>query len=109
MRRIATKVETGELKASEISEGTLAEHLFIPSIPDVDLLIRTSGEQRISNFMPWHLSYAELYFTSQYWPDFTPAHLHEALADFRSRERRYGEVKSPDNYTQIPALENNLC
>jgi undecaprenyl diphosphate synthase len=67
-------------------------HLYTRDLPDVDLLIRTSGEQRISNFLLWQIAYAELYFTETLWPDYTKAHLFEAIADYQGRERRFGKT-----------------
>jgi undecaprenyl diphosphate synthase len=77
-------------KPSEITEESFAKALYDPELPDVDLLIRTSGEQRLSGFMPWQLNYAELYFTKKMWPDFRPEDLAEAIQDFAGRQRLYG-------------------
>lgn len=77
-------------KPHEVTEQSFAGALYDPNMPDVDLIIRTSGEQRLSGFMPWQGSYAELYFTDTMWPDFRPADLAAALADFARRQRRYG-------------------
>ena len=78
--------------ADEISEQTIAEKLDTADLPELDLLIRTGGEQRLSNFLLWQSAYTELYFTETYWPDFTAEHLSEAMACFGNRERRYGHV-----------------
>ena len=91
-RRIAAKVSTGELKPGDISEKTFSQHLSIADCPDPDLLIRTSGEHRISNFLLWQLAYAELYFTNTYFPDFRAAEFEEALTDFANRQRRFGDI-----------------
>ncbi|MBI2956122.1 MAG: isoprenyl transferase [Acidobacteria bacterium] len=74
----------------EVNEATLAAHLYAADLPDPDLLIRTSGEMRLSNFLLWQLAYTEIWVTETLWPDFTPAHLLEAILDFQRRERRYG-------------------
>ncbi len=75
----------------EVTIESISEHLYAPDIPPVDLIIRTSGEQRISNFMLWRAAYSELWFTDKHWPDFTEADLDTALADYASRERRHGK------------------
>lgn len=89
-RALAQEVAEGKRKASSIKEADLASHLYVPDVPDVDLLIRTSGEARISNFLLWQLAYAELDFVPQAWPDFGRQQLWERLEAFRSRDRRYG-------------------
>ncbi len=86
---VAKKAREGEI-GDEITEQTITEHLYTAGAPDPDLLIRTSGEMRISNFLLWQLAYSELYFTPVLWPDFRKEHLCEALADYQSRERRFG-------------------
>ncbi|MDH4106733.1 MAG: polyprenyl diphosphate synthase [Gammaproteobacteria bacterium] len=91
-RRLAERVERGELKASAIDEAEFATALSLTGEPDVDLLIRTGGEHRISNFLLWNLAYAELYFTDCLWPDFSSREFDAALAFFGSRERRYGHT-----------------
>ena len=78
-----------------VTEETITRHLYAPGLPDPDLLIRTSGEQRISNFLLWQLAYTELWMTETLWPDFEPLHLLEAIEDFQQRERRYGGLNSP--------------
>jgi undecaprenyl diphosphate synthase len=93
-RAIAQKVEAGELKASEVSEQTISDHLYLPDVPDPELMIRTSGEMRLSNFLLWQLSYAEFYITDVFWPDFREQQFFEALQSFNQRERRYGGVKT---------------
>lgn len=90
VQKIAIEVERGEKVASEITEMDIAANLLTAPLPDVDLLIRTSGERRISNFMLWQVAYAELYFTDQFWPDFNEDSLREAVAWYISRERRFG-------------------
>ncbi len=93
IRKIAEAVEAGELSVSEISEETVSGSLDTWDIPDPDLLIRTSGEQRISNYLLWQLAYSELYFTETAWPDFKKPQLLEAIAAYNDRDRRYGGVK----------------
>jgi undecaprenyl diphosphate synthase len=90
MRTLATKAACGEICPEAIDEAVIARHLFTADIPDPDLLIRTSGEQRISNFLLWQCAYAELVFTKTLWPDFGRADLEQAIADYGGRERRYG-------------------
>lgn len=90
VRGIAADVASGRLDLDAVSEGELERHLFTAQMPDPDLLIRTSGEMRISNFLLWQLAYAELYFCEVNWPEFTIAELHRALQHFCERERRFG-------------------
>ncbi len=89
-RKLAKKVDNGEMTLAEISEEVLSESLDTSGIPDPDLLIRTSGEKRLSNFLLWQCAYTEFYFTDILWPDFDREALFEALNDFRNRDRRYG-------------------
>jgi undecaprenyl diphosphate synthase len=93
-RVLAERVQSGELSPDEIDEQALEDTLFTRDVPPPDLLIRTSGEYRISNFMLWQLAYTELHITPVYWPDFGREHLFEAILDFQSRERRFGRVGS---------------
>jgi len=93
VRRIARAVAGGALRADAIDEQTIAAALFAPDLPDPDLLIRTGGEQRLSNFLLWQAAYTELYFTDVPWPEFTKAHLFEAIAAYQARERRFGGVE----------------
>jgi undecaprenyl diphosphate synthase len=92
VRQIVRKVVAGELAESEIDQDVIAAHLDTADIPDPELLIRTSGELRISNFMLWQLAYTELFFTEVLWPDFRKEHLHEAILDYQKRERRFGKT-----------------
>lgn len=94
VRNLAKKVEQGELKAEQIDEKMISEALYTASMPDPDLVIRTSGECRLSNFLMWQASYAELYFTEVLWPDFDRAAFDEAMAVYSQRDRRYGLVKN---------------
>jgi undecaprenyl diphosphate synthase len=93
-RSLAADCIAGNLTPGEIDETMFGGRLFTKDTPDPDLLIRTSGEQRISNFLLWQIAYTELVFTEILWPDFNQAELEAAIADFRKRERRYGAVKS---------------
>ena len=93
MRIIAEKVEKGECKPEEITEEMFSESLDTKGIPDPDLLIRTSGEERLSNFLLWQLAYTELYFTPVPWPAFGKKELEEAIAAYNQRDRRFGLVK----------------
>jgi len=90
VRRIAAKVRAGELEPDNITEESLANHLYTAGMPDPDLLIRTAGEMRISNFLLWQISYAELWVTELCWPDFQIADLHQAIREFAARDRRFG-------------------
>jgi len=92
MQGIATDVQAGRLQPSEISEDVIRARLYTDGCPDPDLLIRTSGEQRLSNFLLWQVAYAELYISSVLWPDFEHAALYEAILDFQRRDRRFGKV-----------------
>jgi undecaprenyl diphosphate synthase len=92
VKEISEKVKRGELKSDEINEQMISDHLTTKGIPDPELMIRTSGEYRISNYLLWQLAYAELYFTEKLWPDFRREDLYEAIADYQKRERRFGMV-----------------
>lgn len=91
-KEIASKVESGELKAADINEDVFKQSLSTRDIPDPELMIRTSGEQRISNYLLWQLAYAELYFTDTLWPDFRKEDFFKAIFDFQQRERRFGKT-----------------
>jgi undecaprenyl diphosphate synthase len=92
VRTIARQVKTGELDPDDIGEKHVARALYTADVPDPDLLIRTSGEMRISNFLLWQIAYSELWMTPTLWPDFEPADLYRALAEFQRRSRRFGGV-----------------
>ncbi|UCG72091.1 MAG: di-trans,poly-cis-decaprenylcistransferase [Chromatiales bacterium] len=92
MRRIAAKIEAGELNAGELDEGVIARHLSLAGLPAPDLLIRTGGEYRVSNFLLWDLAYTEVFFCPTLWPDFDLAQLQAALAFFARRQRRFGRT-----------------
>jgi undecaprenyl diphosphate synthase len=93
-RSLAADVAAGTLTATDIDEEQVARRLALAGIPDPDLLIRTGGEQRVSNFLLWNLAYTELYFTDVLWPEFSPAHLDAAFEYFGQRERRFGKTSS---------------
>ena len=92
MRCIATKVKNGELNVEDINDEVVAENLTTAGIPDPELLIRTSGELRLSNYLLWQLAYTELYFTDTLWPDFREESLYQAIVDYQKRERRFGKT-----------------
>lgn len=91
VRNICKEVEEGRLSTSDITEEIISQHLNTQSIPDPDLLIRTSGELRISNFLLWQIAYSELYFTDTHWPDFRKENFYQAIYEFQQRERRFGK------------------
>ncbi len=93
VKSLAQQVAAGELAPEQITEQTISEHLDTVGIPDPDLMIRTSGEQRISNYLLWQLAYAEFYFTPVPWPDFDKKELEKAIEAYQNRDRRYGLVK----------------
>jgi undecaprenyl diphosphate synthase len=92
MQKIARKVASGDIKPIEIDEQLVADHLYTAGLPDPDLLIRTSGEQRISNFLLWQIAYSELYITDTLWPDFRKDEFFQTILAYQQRERRYGKV-----------------
>nr|WP_028283440.1 isoprenyl transferase [Olleya marilimosa] len=92
VKEISAKVKNNIISTENIDESVFNAHLYTQTLPDVDLLIRTSGEQRISNFLLWQIAYAELYFTPVLWPDFTKQHLCEAIIEYQKRERRFGKT-----------------
>jgi undecaprenyl diphosphate synthase len=93
-RSLAADVQAGKIDVADISEEQIAARLALAGIPDPDLLIRTGGEQRISNFLLWNLAYTELYFSEALWPEFSPAHLKAAFEHFAQRERRFGKTSA---------------
>lgn len=95
VRGVAREAARGELAPEDVDEEAFRRHLFTADLPDPDLLIRTSGEFRISNFLLWQLAYTELHITEVLWPDFKRRHLYEAVLDFQRRERRFGRVSAP--------------
>ena len=90
VKQIATQVQAGTLSVNDIDEDVFGSNLYTGNMPDPELLIRTSGENRISNYLLWQIAYAELYFTTKLWPDFRKEDLFEAIADYQKRERRFG-------------------
>ena len=94
VKLMAQKVKDGALEVQDINENTVSEHLNTCFMPDPDLLIRTGGEQRISNYLLWQIAYSELYFTGVYWPDFNNDHLLEAVEYYQSKQRRFGKTEA---------------
>lgn len=92
VKSISVKVKNNIISSENIDETIINTHLYTHDLPEVDLLIRTSGEQRISNFLLWQIAYAELYFIDDYWPDFSKQHLEQALLNYQNRERRFGKT-----------------
>lgn len=92
MHEIADEVKAGTLQAEDITEDTISKHMVTNFMPDPELLIRTGGEQRISNYLLWQIAYSELYFCDTYWPDFSEDDLHKAIADYQHRQRRFGKT-----------------
>jgi undecaprenyl diphosphate synthase len=97
MRAITREVKTGQLDVADVDEKLISRHLYTRGIPDPDLLIRTSGEMRVSNFLLWQISYAEMYVTDTLWPDFRKAELLKALDDYSKRHRRFGRVNTGED------------
>ncbi|HEY0771619.1 MAG TPA: isoprenyl transferase [Sphingobacteriaceae bacterium] len=97
VRKIAVKVENKELSSEDITEQVISDHLNTAGMPDPELMIRTSGEYRISNYLLWQMAYSELYFTPKLWPDFRREDLFEAVIDFQKRERRFGMISEQIN------------
>ncbi len=102
VRRLADKVASGELRPDEIDEDLISASLYTAGLPDPDLLIRTGGEMRVSDFLLWQISYAELYVMPVLWPDFREEHLHEAIRSYAGRERRFGDIR-PARPTRAPS------
>ena len=97
IKEISSKVKNNIISIEKIDEDVINKHLYTLNLPDVDLLIRTSGEQRISNFLLWQIAYAELYFTEVLWPDFRKENLYEAILNYQNRERRFGKTSEQLN------------
>ncbi|MBN1338996.1 MAG: isoprenyl transferase [Bacteroidales bacterium] len=97
IRTIAEKVRAGAINPDDINQKMICDHLSTSAFPDPELLIRTSGENRISNFLLWQIAYAELYFTPKLWPDFRKEDLYEAIVDYQKRERRFGKISEQVN------------
>ncbi len=96
-RELAKAVQRGEIDPADITESHLSARMYAPDLPDPDLLIRTAGEMRISNFLLWGVAYSEMYVTPTLWPDFTPTHLVEALEEYARRTRKFGAVAAPEH------------
>ncbi len=97
IKEISLKVKNNLISPENIDKSVINNHLYTQNLPDVDLLIRTSGEQRISNFLLWQIAYAELYFTETLWPDFSKENLFEAILNYQNRERRFGKTSEQLN------------
>ncbi len=97
VRKIALKIKKGKLSSEKITEDIIAEHLYTSNLPDPDMIIRTSGEMRLSNFLLWQSAYAELFFTQTLWPDFTEQEFVEMLKEYQKRDRRFGKVVCSSN------------
>lgn len=106
VQKIAQLVEQGSLEPSQISESVIAQQLDTSNFSDPDLIIRTSGEMRLSNFLLWQSAYSELYFSDKFWPDFTESDLLKAFADFAGRKRRYGRVENKTGDDSVVSLIN---
>ncbi len=94
VKEIAAKAKSGEINVDDIDEQTVDRHMQTNFMPDPELLIRTGGELRISNYLLWQIAYSELYFCDTYWPDFNEAHLRKAIADYQNRQRRFGKTEA---------------
>ena len=92
VREVSDKVKNNIISSKNIDETVINDHLYTRNLPDVDLLIRTSGEKRISNFLLWQIAYSELYFTKKLWPDFRKKDLYKAIVSYQNRERRFGKT-----------------
>ena len=101
-RRIAEDVADGRLRPDEVDEAAVADRLSVPEMPDVDLVVRTSGEQRVSNFLLWQLAYSEIYFAQVLWPDFNREEFLKALLAYQQRERRFGGLPQPESVFTPP-------
>jgi len=108
VKQLAEQVKNGELDPEDINDESISSHLSTAEVPDPDLIIRTSGEFRISNFLLWQLAYSELYITETYWPDFRRDELYEAIKSYQQRDRRYGKVKNGySNSSTASVFKNN--
>lgn len=96
-KKIAMQVKNSEINIDDISESIINKHLYAPNIPDPELMIRTSGEHRLSNFLLWQAAYTELYFTEEFWPDFSKESLYKAILSYQNRERRFGKTSEQLN------------
>ncbi|MCA9438369.1 MAG: di-trans,poly-cis-decaprenylcistransferase, partial [Candidatus Omnitrophica bacterium] len=94
VKKIARKTVQGKIKESQITQELVSEHLFTAGMPDPDLMIRSSGELRVSNYLLWQIAYAEIHVTPVLWPDFRDIHFYQAILDYMGRDRRFGKVRS---------------
>jgi undecaprenyl diphosphate synthase len=108
VKNIAKEVEKGNITPDQIDDDLIGSFLSTASVPDPDLIIRTSGEFRISNFLLWQLAYSELYITETYWPDFRREELYQAIFSFQKRDRRYGKVKNGHNKSMSASVINQI-
>lgn len=108
VKKLSKEVRNGNINPEDIDDSMISSHLSTADIPDPDLIIRTSGEFRISNFLLWQLAYSELYITKTYWPDFRRDELYEAIKSFQKRDRRYGEVKKGYSNAISSAVINQI-
>jgi undecaprenyl diphosphate synthase len=106
VRELCVEVEQKRIKADRITEEDIHRHLYTAHMPDPDLLIRTSGEMRISNYLLWQIAYTEIFVTDRLWPDFRGVHLIEAIEDFQRRERRYGGLSEQENAAKMAACQD---
>ena len=104
-KKIASKIETGQLTSSQISADLVGNYLWTAGMPDPDLMIRTSGELRLSNFLLWQHAYSEMYFCNSSWPDFSEAHFLEAVKSFQGRQRRFGLIKEASRPLTLEEME----
>ena len=106
-QKIAADLKSGKINEADITDGLLASYLNVLGMPDPDMLIRTSGEFRISNFMLWQIAYSELYFTETLWPDFRKDDLYKAIISYQQRERRFGKTSEQINLSELEISKNN--
>ncbi len=106
-RALSGEIERKELRLEDVTEQDIQRHLYTAHMPDPDLLIRTSGEMRISNFLLWQIAYAEIFVTDRLWPDFRGIHMLEAIEDFQKRERRYGGLRDGSESDDVASLPAN--
>ena len=106
LENIAREVRAGTLDPESVDEGTIREHLYDPHTPDPDLLIRTAGEMRVSNFLLWQIAYSEIWVTDTLWPDFRRKQFFEALLDYQQRERRYGGLAETESHGPAAAVRS---
>jgi undecaprenyl diphosphate synthase len=108
VREIARKVKAGELRPEDVGEATISSHLYTAGMPDPDLLVRTAGEMRVSNYLLWQISYAELFVSNVLWPDFSVADLHEAIRSFAGRNRRFGALDHTNTLARQRGQESGV-